>query len=248
MHSTGRTARDHCSVIVMLSIISPVYLERLKRYRKALASRNVLLRRTPFSESQVQPWERQMVESGAWIIQERGRFLASLAPEYSVLFERLSGGESGGLHYLNTLLGNNGEEAGVQLDRIKELFEHGLKKNRPVERERGISLTGPQTDEILFEIDGLPLRNFGSQGQQRTAVICLKMAETALVRKQLGARPVLLMDDIFAELDLKRSLRLLGELVEGHQSFITAPRKEAVFERLGNLPVKFIHHGEVCDG
>lgn len=233
---------------IVLSIISIEYLERLKRYRKALASRNVLLRRTPFSESLALPWERQMVENGARIILERKEFIEALAPVYAGLFERLSGGERGSLRYSNNLLGNAGSGDQIPVERIEELFEQSLKKNRPLERERGISLTGPQTDEVEFGIEGLPLRNFGSQGQQRTAVICLKMAETALLRRQTGIRAVLLLDDIFAELDSHRSLRLLEELVGSHQSFITAPRKEAVFERLGRLPVKYIHRGEVRDG
>ncbi|MCE5271464.1 DNA replication and repair protein RecF [bacterium] len=234
---------------VLLSIVSPLYLEKLKRYRKALASRNVLLRRTPFSEEQMEPWERQMAESGAWLITRRREWLEKLAPEYERLFERLSGGERGSLGYYNSLLARHcpeGQSADTEL--IASVFAERMKKRRPVERERGLTLSGPQTDEVLFAIEGQPLRNFGSQGQQRTAVICLKMSEAVLLGRELGVRPVLLLDDIFAELDLHRSLRLLEELVESHQSFITAPRKEAVFERLGHLPVKFIRRGSVLDG
>lgn len=233
---------------VLLSMVSPLYLERLKRYRKALASRNVLLRRTPFSEEQAEPWERQMAESGAWLIRERKDWLEKLAPEFAGLFGRLSGGEKGALCYHNSLLARHVQDDSADVEHIAGVFAERLKKRRPVERERGLTLTGPQTDEVLFEIEGQPLRSYGSQGQQRTAVISLKMAETALLKRELGVRPVLLLDDIFAELDLHRSLRLLEELVESHQSFITAPRKEAVFERLGHLPVKCIQRGAVTDG
>jgi DNA replication and repair protein RecF len=235
---------------IVLSIISPIYLERLKRYRKALASRNVLLRRTPFSENQIRPWEKQMAESGSYLIREREMFISQLSPYVTDLIGRLSPGEKGSLRYSSSILGDSepGEVRHLELEKIRETFEYRLNRNRPVERERGISLTGPQTDEMAFEIDGRPLRNFGSQGQQRTSVICLKMAEAELMEKNFGLRAVLLLDDIFAELDLHRSLRLLEELVHRHQSFITAPRKEAVFERLGHLPVKYIHQGRVVDG
>ncbi len=233
---------------MLLSLVSPLYLERLKRYRKALASRNVLLRRTPFSEEQAEPWERQMAESGAWLIRERKEWLERLEPEFNGLFKRLSGGENGSLRYHNSLLARHIQDGSADVEHIAGVFAERLKKRRPVERERGLTLTGPQTDEVQFEIEGQPLRSYGSQGQQRTAVISLKMAETALLKRELGVSPVLLLDDIFAELDLHRSLRLLEELVENHQSFITAPRKEAVFERLGHLPVKYIQRGTVVDG
>jgi DNA replication and repair protein RecF len=234
---------------IVLSLYVPGYLDRLKRYRRALASRNVLLKRHGVADATVQPWEVEMAIYGARIVVDRLDFVHQLEPVYSRLFEAMSGGEKGSLGFESDLLKAVGYASGdvPDQDTLAAAFEKRLAEKRPQERERGTTLSGPQTDELEFTLDTRSLRNFGSQGQQRTAVICLKMAEAELFQSRRGIKPVLLLDDIFSELDPHRSQRLLGELVERHQSFITAPRMEAVFDRLGHLVPLRVEKGLVSE-
>ena len=228
---------------VVLSILSPAYLERLKRYRRALASRNVLLRDRNAPERVIEPWEGEMARSGAFLVEKRWEFTVRIAPLYERLYARLSPREMSTLGYESDLLAA-GEER-PQAEQIAERFLERLGKRRSQERERGNTLSGPQTDDLRIEHGRRPIRSFGSQGQQRTAVICLKMAEVELLRTEQGVSPVLLLDDVFSELDPGRCGNLLEEIVERHQSFITSPRSEAVFARLGHLPVLKISAGEI---
>jgi len=199
------------------------------------------------AEAAIHPWEVEMAIYGARLVADRLEFIRELGPVYSRLFQAMSGGENSSLAYESDILracGFDGGEVPDQ-DSLSGVFEKRLAEKRAQERERGTSLSGPQTDELEFSLETRSLRSFGSQGQQRTAVICLKMAEAELFQSRRGIRPVLLLDDIFSELDPQRSQRLLGELVERHQSFITAPRMEAVFDRLGHLVPLRVEQGAV---
>ncbi len=232
---------------IVLSLYVPGYLDRLKRYRRALASRNVLLKRRETLEAAIKPWEVEMAVYGARLVADRLEFSGQIEPVYARLFETLGGGENSSLGYESDILKAAGYQGGdiVDQERLAQVFEQRLEERRSAERERGTSLSGPQTDELVFGLGEQTLRGFGSQGQQRTAVICLKMAEAELFQSRRGIKPVLLLDDIFSELDPGRSKRLLGELVQRHQSFITAPRMEAVFDRLGHLVPLKVERGVV---
>ena len=191
-----------------------------------------------------------MAESGAYVVCKRVSYVREIAPLYEKLFFNLGSGEKAAINYRSRLMEVNADSAEEGLDetRVRNIFAEELEKRRSLERERGITLSGPQTDDLLFYVEGKPLRNYGSQGQKRTSIICLKMAEAEQIKILSGVQPVLLLDDIFSELDRKRSGKLLEELVESHQSFITAPRKEAIFEHLGHLRIKTIERGVISDG
>ncbi len=235
---------------IALSIVSPNYLVRLKRYRKALAARNYLLKSRKLNVELIRPWEEQMAEDGAWLILERIEYVKLLSPLYHRWYEKLSPAENSIVSYRCRLLERKSRQVknSQEHSRIRELLGDDLARNREVERSRGATLIGPQTDDLNFEINGRRLRNYGSQGQQRTAVICLKMAEAGLLKRHHSINAVLLLDDIFAELDRKRCERLLERLVNRHQSFITAPGKEAIFDSLSYLTVKYITGGVITDG
>jgi len=230
---------------ILLSIISPLYLEKLKSYKKALAARNYLLRNNKANFNIIRPWEIQMAETGAYLIRERFSAVRELSRIFGSIYERLGSSDKGSLSYRCNLFERGLTEETPGVERIRELFAARLNKNREVERSRGITLNGPQSDDLLFELKGRSLKLYGSQGQQRTAVICLKMAEAKLLEKLKGSRPVLLLDDVFAELDQKRSQSIVEELIQGYQGFVTAPRKEAVFRYLSRLPVVFIRNGVI---
>jgi DNA replication and repair protein RecF len=234
---------------IVLSIISPVYLARLKRYRKALASRNHILRSYSFRVEHIRPWEEQMAGEGAWLILERLNYLGMLEPFYSETYKRLSSNESSGIKYNSRIMErfDGRDKSAPEYWELQKILVEVFETKRGIERSRGTTLNGPHTDDIIFEINGRRMRAFGSQGQQRTAVICLKIAEANLLHQRLSINPVLLMDDIFAELDRQRSEKLLEELLQKHQSFITAPRQEAFIETYTKLPVKYIADGVITE-
>jgi DNA replication and repair protein RecF len=113
------------------------------------------------------------------------------------------------------------------------------------DRARGMTTVGPQRDDLVLEIDGRRLRDFGSTGQQRSAAVALKLIEIATLREARGTEPALLLDDVFAELDGDRQRRLAGRLVnQDRQVFVTSPRPDELPKNL-DLPVWTMRDGRL---
>ncbi|HET6798579.1 MAG TPA: hypothetical protein VFH40_15605, partial [Gemmatimonadales bacterium] len=118
----------------------------------------------------------------------------------------------------------------------------------PDDRSRGLTTVGPQRDDLVLEIGGRSLRDYGSTGQQRSAAIALKLIEIATLREARGTEPALLLDDVFAELDRGRQSRLALRLVaEERQVFVTSPRPDELPGNL-DLPVWRVENGTVSRG
>lgn len=225
---------------IVLSVLSPQYLENLKRYRRALDSRNRLIKENVYDDSLLSPWEQQMAEVGSRVTWQRLDYVEQLSPEYEGLFENLSNGETGQVSYVNSV-----GEGFSSADEYKLRFLELLQAKRQEEFRRGRSLSGPHADELEFVIDDKSLRRFGSTGQQRTAVISLRIAEARLLEKITGQKAVLLLDDIFAELDNSRSENLFAQLAGSHQSLITTPKRENIFLSLSHMPQLAMKNGRL---
>jgi DNA replication and repair protein RecF len=119
----------------------------------------------------------------------------------------------------------------------------------PEDRARGLTTVGPQRDDLMLEIGGRSLRDYGSTGQQRSAAIALKLIEIATLRDARGTEPALLLDDVFAELDRERQSRLALRLIasEERQVFVTSPRPDELPRNL-DLPVWKVESGIVTRG
>jgi len=115
---------------------------------------------------------------------------------------------------------------------VRQLCEEALRRRQREEIARGVSLVGPQRDDVRFVIDGTDARSFASQGQQRTAVLACKLAELELLRSETGAYPVLLLDDVLSELDASRRAYLLEAVGETVQTFVTTAQLEPLPENL----------------
>ena len=228
---------------IVLSVLSPKYLENLKRYRRALDSRNRLIKENINDDSLLAPWEYQMVETGSDVAWQRESYVGQLSPVYQELFSSLSNGEKGTASYVNSV-----SDSFHDIDQYKARFLELLRTGRPEELRRGRTLSGPHADELEFIIDGKSLRKFGSTGQQRTAVISLRIAEARLLEKITGQRAVLLLDDIFAELDNSRSEKLFSQLAGSHQSLITTPKRENIFLSLSHMPQLSMQEGRLKQG
>lgn len=199
---------------IALCQVSKAYFNALSRYGKILASRNRLLKSGGASDSTLAPWDELLADEGAKIVKSRRGYIRSLLPTAEERHAYLSGGkEKLALEY-----------EGVDGDGVDGI-KRELLKLYAADRDSDLRLkythSGPHKDDIKLSIDGVDVRSFGSQGQQRTVALSLKLAELGLLTEVLGTSPVLLLDDVFSELDGARRNKLLAAL-DGFQTIITA--------------------------
>ncbi|MBI1756820.1 MAG: DNA replication/repair protein RecF [Fimbriimonas ginsengisoli] len=185
-----------------LSSLYPAYLRHLTLYKRALEQRNALLRAQSWSAAAAyEPWEEQLAAHGVAIRAQRGAFLARLDATARSAHDAIGRGEHLGLAY------SPKDEASTA-----ETFNEHLEQGREEDLHRGATSVGPHRDDVTIDIDERPARLFGSQGQQRTAAMALKLGCMEVARDDLGQPPMLLLDDMLSDLDELRRERLV-ELV-----------------------------------
>jgi DNA replication and repair protein RecF len=197
--------------------LEPGFLPHFQHYERALKQRNALLRqRSGNLETQLPLWDSPLAEHGAAILRKR----LEVSQGLSVLAGRALGDLTGDLEkfelrYESSLLG--AERAEVTKEQILQAFE----KARKEEIARGITVVGPHRDDLGLFVNGELLRKFGSQGQQRTAALALKLAQLSLLAEGCHTEPLVLFDDVMSELDEKRQAFFLNRLQRGGQAFLT---------------------------
>jgi len=197
-----------------LSQLSRSYLSDLSEYRRALSQKNAALKK----EMDPTPFDPLVIEFGSRIIRRRGRFLSKLEQEAVQHYMAISEGESLQISYQPSV---QCDAACNDQESIERAFDEALRENTYKESVLRTAVVGPHRDEISFSIGGLPARTHGSQGQWRTAAVALKLAVYELLAQKRKLRPVLLLDEIFAELDARRVSKLT-ELFDGTgQLFLT---------------------------
>ena len=220
MVKEGPSVRRHF-LDMECSRLKPLYYGRLRDYYRALRQRNRLLKENRgnryFDISLLEPWEQVLAQSGSWIIRERIRFLESLESLAQPYFASLTAeSEKLSLCYKSALDPVDGSEWD------EGFMKEQLVKSRSLELRKGSTSLGPHLDDFILLINGLDIRKYGSQGQQRSTVLALKMGEVDLFDRAGGERSILLLDDVFSELDGDRRRRLLNFLnSRDDQSFIT---------------------------
>lgn len=198
--------------------MSKAYFYLLIRYNKILSQRNKLLKSGRVTDDALEVWDAQLVQVGSKIIKTRKGFVSRLMPFAKANHSFLSGGKE------ELILAYEGM-AGDELDTIAESFLTELKRTREKDLRLGYTHTGPQKDDISLKIGQVDVRTFGSQGQQRTTALSLKLSELDLAKETLGEYPVLLLDDVLSELDPSRQAKLL-ERIAGFQTLITCTHLE----------------------
>ncbi len=182
--------------------LNRIYTSDLSNYNKVLVQRNKLLRDLSFrpeTMDTLQVWDMQLVRYGRRIIQERRKFTEKLNQVMEkVHYDLTAGKEQIQIRY----------EPNVSEDAMEAVIEAGREKDI---RQKS-TLTGPHRDDICFFINGTDVRKYGSQGQQRTAALALKLSEIRLVEETAGDEPVLLLDDVLSELDSRRQNQLLNSI------------------------------------
>jgi DNA replication and repair protein RecF len=215
---------------IILSLNAPGYLPTLQRYRQVLRHRNALLRRGAQADA-LAPWDTALAESGGRIAARRAAWVGENGAAFSRTCASIAGGTAALLQYRP---GFAAGEAVNDASAAAAALAADLEQLAPRERERGLTLAGPHRDDLAILACGpdgeIDLRDYGSGGQQRTAAIALRMIEADTVRRSRGRAPLILLDDVFAELDAGRSLRILELLDRGEraQVILTAPKESDV--------------------
>jgi DNA replication and repair protein RecF len=193
----------------MLVQVRPGYARSLSRYARVVEQRNSLLRRVAMGEqppSALDVWDLEMARLGEDLARARREAVTALDLSAAAGHAAISGGEELRLEY-----------AGPPGDLLA-----ALGRSRAEDVRRGSSGAGPHRDDVVIRLDGRDARGFASQGQQRTAVVSVKLAEAAVVEEMTGERPVLLLDDVLSELDAARRASLLERLGEPGQVVVTS--------------------------
>lgn len=204
---------------------SPRYVQALAAYRKSLEQRNFLLkeirdrRARPGAQETLSAWNMQLATHGAVIMERRREFLARLAILAAGVHREISEGRDElAIAYRPSFA----IEGLAGADAVREEFLSQLKRLAWEEQQRGMTLVGPQRDDIQFLVNGQESRLFGSQGQQRTIALSVKLAERQLIEELVGEPPLLLLDDVLSDLDdLRRSHLFHYTAGAGSQTFVT---------------------------
>lgn len=215
----------------LLTQLEPVYAYILQQYNTVLRQRNALLKQQRLSFDQpsspaasTQPdltqlaiWDAQLAAIGARVIRRRARVLERLAPIAQTWHQAISNStEQLEIRYAPNV-GIEADDPAV----IQDAFLEKLQRRAVAEQHQGATLVGPHRDEVEFIINHTTARQYGSQGQQRTLVLALKLAELKLIETVIGEPPLLLLDDVLAELDLNRQNKLLETIQDHFQTLIT---------------------------
>ena len=212
---------------ILLSQLYHKYLYQLSQYQKLLRSKSELLKTATPDLELLQVFNIQLAELGAAIILRRimaVQTLNSLAARYHL---ELHPEEHLQLSYQNQLADYNNNN--IREDKIASDLLALFAQKQSDELRRRICLVGPHRDDILFSLNGEDARKFASQGQQRSIVLALKVAEAHFMDQISGERPLLILDDLFSELDPERQLRLINLLQNFGQTLISAVQLPSLF-------------------
>lgn len=221
-----------------ISKLYPGYYEDLAIYTKILLQRNTLLKEGNTDPSLLSVWNAELIKYGVKLIMRRDSFIRRLNEISSRIHREITEGKE----ELSI-----GYDANVPFDEdpetIEKSFQEKMEAARDTDLLRGITSCGPHRDDLKVTINGIDVRRYGSQGQQRTAAIAIKLAEIQLMEEESGEKPVLILDDALSELDKSRQ-RYLIEALTGTQIFLTAASVSR--EILEHFPDKKIF--EISDG
>ncbi|GCF92396.1 DNA replication and repair protein RecF [Enterococcus florum] len=229
-----------------LGQISPVYLYNLTQYQKVLKQRNTYLKqlseKKQTDEIYLDVLTEQLVDFGGKVVLDRLHFIDRLEYWSNTLHTRITNQrERLVIDYLSSF---SFEKRDLSL--IQEVFMQELQKSRRREIFRGTTIVGPHRDDLRFLVNDQNVQTYGSQGQQRTTALSIKLAEIDLIKEETGEYPVLLLDDVMSELDDNRQIHLL-EAIEGKvQTFLTTTTLDHVKGKMTVDPdIFYVHQGQI---
>lgn len=207
----GSPTRRRQFIDRFISQINPIYATTLHKYERALKQRNNLLKKFPVDTDQLFPWDIALSEYGAYIIEQRIIFIEQINNELETAYQAIAKKpDTIAIHYSHTLVGN------VKQKLLQEL--HGR-----LERDKltGNTSVGPHRHDILFEINNSSALSTASRGEVRTILLALKFLEVDIIERLTEKKPLILLDDVFSELDITRQ-QSLSDTIREHQIIITS--------------------------
>jgi DNA replication and repair protein RecF len=230
---------------IVLSLNAAGYLPAIQRYRQVLQQRNAALK-DGLAWNMIRLWDEPLVRSGTAVSVARARWIDEVRPAFHDYYAEVSGGPGAQLDYRSSV---PVDDAGSE-EAVADAFREALDRNADRERRVGSTVVGPHRDDVSIALSGdreLDVRDFGSGGQRRTAALALRLVEAGTIRAARGQEPIVLMDDVFAELDEGRSERILDliEREETGQVILTAPKESDVRVRRDALPRWGIRAGRI---
>ncbi len=230
-----------------LGQVNPHYLYQLSQYQSVLKQRNHYLKRIYETKKTDQNFldvlSEQLVESASHVLFLRYQFLLKLEQHAQKVHQKISHGkERLTLSYQPSL--PIAQE--TTKEEIKAIFLEVLKKNQAREIAKQTTFVGPHRDDLFFLVNEKNVQTFGSQGQQRTTVLSVKLAEIELMKEEIGEYPILLLDDVLSELDDDRQMHLL-ETIEGKvQTFLTTTSLEHIENKMKSTPdIFYVTNGQI---
>lgn len=208
---------------------TPRYAGVIADYEKALKQRNTLLKNRPH-ERDLAPWDEQISRFGAQVIAARLQLVADLMPHVIKAYQRISSGDA-----ISATYKSSQELRGISAEELEEEILTLLPTLRRAEMERGVTLVGPHRDDLVLALGPTPVKGYASQGESWSYALALRMGSYRLLSEEglgLGSEPILILDDVFAELDSLRREALLELIDSSEQVLVTAAVE-------GDLPKEF---------
>lgn len=224
--TTGSPSERRRFIDIILSQVNILYLTYLQEYVKILKQRNKILQNirdgVAVQESSIEPWTQSLVNTGSKILEERRKFINDFSMVLTPIYRDYT---------------NSKDELEVSIEysvpmrkdkSYEESFYDVLQELKRKERVLGVTLAGPHRDDILFMINGLDIKKYGSRGEHKTVLISTKLAEFNFILQKKEETPIFLLDDYHSELDDSREEKVFYSLQKLEQLFLTCP-KESVF-------------------
>jgi DNA replication and repair protein RecF len=219
LHGSPEPRRDYLDDL--LELLVPGYTKTRRDYRRTLAQRNALLKRGPVARSQLFAWNIRLSELGAQVVRERAELTNRLDTKLGPLYVELAGSRKAAVSVRY--------QTGGEVAQYGSTLLHLLEQRTDTDIERGFTTVGPHRDDLEVTFNGRLAALCASRGEARTVLLALKVIELSLVEEARGVRPLLLLDDVFSELDGVRR-RALTQVTQGYQTFLTTTDADVVVQ------------------
>lgn len=207
----GSPSRRRQYIDRFISQLDPLYGTTLRKYERALKQRNNLLKNAYIRPEDLFVWNIALSEYGAYIIQQRTVFIEEINIKLNNAYDDIAGtGDIVSVHYSHTSIGD-----------IKQKLLNDLDTNNERDRHLGYTSIGPHRHDVIFEFNNFPALSVASRGEVRSIVLALKFLEVDIIEKITDKKPIILLDDVFSELDLARQ-KALSDTIRSHQIIITS--------------------------
>ena len=212
----GSPARRRQFIDRFISQLNPLYGPTLRKYERSLKQRNNLLKNTVVSDDELFAWNISLAEHGSFIIEQRIAFIEQINQNLGRLYQEIAGTHDDvSIHYSHTFVGD-----------IKQKLLNELQAHLQRDRYLGSTSVGPHRHDVIFQINNSPALSVASRGEARTIVLALKFLEVDIIEQLIDKQPIILLDDVFSELDASRQ-KLLTSQLKGHQIIITSATSHA---------------------